>query len=105
MIVYREFWEARDRWYPTWGNGTTEDNALQVDYIRIYAATTTNSKNQDYNVGGRDGNYLWQANCTFDDFESSIIQSEPTDDESEPNRCVDACFNVSKDCNTFYTKK
>ena len=47
LINYREFWEARDEWYPTWKNGTSNDNALQVDYIRIYAATVTNERNRN----------------------------------------------------------
>ena len=94
----RKFWEARDDWYPTWKNGTTDDNALQVDYIRIYAATLTNERNEIYNVGGVGGRYLWQENCTFDD-------GDPVGKEkllSDFNQCGDFCFeNEMVGCNTF----
>ncbi|XP_077981940.1 beta-1,3-glucan-binding protein-like [Glandiceps talaboti] len=32
-IAPKEFWDAKDCWYPTW-NG--EDSALQVDYVRVW---------------------------------------------------------------------
>lgn len=32
----RKFWEKRRDWLPTW-NAQTEDNTLQVDYIRVYS--------------------------------------------------------------------
>ena len=32
----RKFWEAKDQWYPTWDNGTSENNAMQIDWIRVY---------------------------------------------------------------------
>ena len=37
-IIYaiRSFWEARNQWLPTW-NAATDDNAMQIDYIRVYA--------------------------------------------------------------------
>ena len=31
----RKFWESRSKWLPTW-NINTEDNAMQIDYIRVY---------------------------------------------------------------------
>jgi hypothetical protein len=31
----KTFWESRDKWLPTW-NAETEDNAMQIDYIRVY---------------------------------------------------------------------
>ena len=31
----RKFWEKVDEWLPTW-NTETEDNAMQVDYIRVW---------------------------------------------------------------------
>ncbi|XP_046456406.1 beta-1,3-glucan-binding protein-like [Daphnia pulex] len=31
-----KFWESRDKWLPTWNAGT-EDNSMQVDYIRVYS--------------------------------------------------------------------
>lgn len=31
----RAFWENRDKWLPTW-NAQTEDNALKVEYIRVW---------------------------------------------------------------------
>jgi hypothetical protein len=31
----KTFWESRDKWLPTW-NAATEDNSMQVDYIRVY---------------------------------------------------------------------
>ena len=43
FCLFREFWEARDKWYPTWNNGTTDENVLQVDYIRIYEAPPANA--------------------------------------------------------------
>ena len=33
----RKFWKAKNSWYPTW-NATTNENAMQVDYIRVYKA-------------------------------------------------------------------
>jgi beta-glucanase (GH16 family) len=33
----RPFWEARNNWLPTW-NASTENNALQIDYIRVYSS-------------------------------------------------------------------
>ena len=36
MIDFRPFWEAKDQWLPTW-NAATEDNAMQIDYIRVYS--------------------------------------------------------------------
>jgi len=41
------FWQKRDEWYPTW-NAHSEDNALQVDYIRVYDLDLSNT-----------GNYHW----------------------------------------------
>jgi len=35
-VQMRKFWEKKDEWYPTW-NAETEDNAMQVDYICVYA--------------------------------------------------------------------
>ena len=32
--AYRDFWEGRDQWLPTW---TGDDIAMQVDYVRVYA--------------------------------------------------------------------
>ncbi|KAF0306960.1 Beta-1,3-glucan-binding protein [Amphibalanus amphitrite] len=32
--AYRDFWEGRDQWLPSW-NG--DDTAMQVDYVRVYA--------------------------------------------------------------------
>jgi beta-glucanase (GH16 family) len=31
----RPFWEAKTDWLPTW-NAASEDNAMQVDYVRVY---------------------------------------------------------------------
>ena len=31
--AFRDFWEARDDWLPTW-NG--EDAAMKVDWVRVY---------------------------------------------------------------------
>jgi hypothetical protein len=31
-----KFWESRDKWLPT-GNAGTEDNSMQIDYIRVYS--------------------------------------------------------------------
>jgi beta-glucanase (GH16 family) len=36
-VQMRPFWENRGQWLPTWNAGT-EDNAMQVDYIRVYSA-------------------------------------------------------------------
>ena len=88
-----EFWEARGQWYPTWKNGTTDDNALQVDYIRLYAATVKNERNETYNVGGSRGQYLWQENCTFD--AGRIVNSR-----EGAETCGDNCWN-NKECSTF----
>ena len=35
-IQMKPFWESKNEWLPTW-NADTEDNAMQVDYIRVYA--------------------------------------------------------------------
>jgi len=43
----RDFWEAKDNWYPTW-DVESENNALQVDYVRVYALDMNNI-----------GNYHW----------------------------------------------
>jgi len=32
----RNFWEKKDKWLRTW-NGDNDDNALQIDYIRVYS--------------------------------------------------------------------
>lgn len=32
----KTFWEKRADWLPTW-NAATEDNTMQVDYIRVYS--------------------------------------------------------------------
>ena len=32
----KKFWNAKNSWLPTWNAGT-DDNAMQVDYIRVYA--------------------------------------------------------------------
>jgi len=36
--AFREFWDARNNWYPTWNpNGNQgEDAAMQIDYIRVW---------------------------------------------------------------------
>ena len=96
---YREFWEARDKWYPTWKNGKTDDNALQVDYIRVYAATIKNEQNETYNVGGVGGRYLWQKNCTFD--AGRIVGKKKLVDLIEGvTKCGDNCLS-NKECSTF----
>ena len=100
MYNYWEFWEARGQWYPTWKNGTTDDIALQVDYIRVYAATVTNEKGEFFNVGGVDGRYYWQENCTFDDVK--IVEEKRTLTNSDFNQCADFCFENEKvECDTF----
>ncbi|KAK4010861.1 hypothetical protein OUZ56_019989 [Daphnia magna] len=35
-VQMRPFWEKRMDWLPTW-NPETEDNAMRIDYIRVYA--------------------------------------------------------------------
>jgi hypothetical protein len=35
-VQMRPFWENREHWLPTW-NIETEDNAMRIDYIRVYA--------------------------------------------------------------------
>jgi len=30
------FWEAKSEWYDQTWNAQTEDNAMKVDYIRVY---------------------------------------------------------------------
>ena len=35
-VQMRPFWEERTNWLPTW-NIETEDNAMRIDYIRVYA--------------------------------------------------------------------
>ena len=35
-IQMKPFWEVKDQWLPTW-NATTEDNAMKIDYIRVYS--------------------------------------------------------------------
>jgi hypothetical protein len=42
-VQMRPFWENREHWLPTW-NIETEDNAMRIDYIRVYAL------NQDKNT-------------------------------------------------------
>ena len=37
----KQFWEAKDKWYPTWNNGKSEDSAMQVDWIRVYNLSIT----------------------------------------------------------------
>ena len=32
----RPFWEKRSEWLPTWNAGT-EQNAMAIDYIRVYS--------------------------------------------------------------------
>ena len=77
-------------WYPTWA----EDNELQVDYIRIYAATMVNNRSQTYNVG--DGNrYLWQQNCTV----KGELGEEPNPN-GDVNQCATTCLKNSE-CNIF----
>ena len=98
--LFREFWEARDKWYPTWNNGTTDDNALQVDYIRVYAATIKNEQNEIYNVGGVGVRYLWQENCTFDAGQTDIELEKFVDSMEGATNCGDNCLN-NKECNTF----
>ena len=96
IFIDREFWEAKDQWYKTW-NQTRDDNALQVDYIRVYAATATNSRNEIYNVGGQGkSRFLWLENCTFAGDE--II---PSKKRINPDVCGDDCF-IQTDCNAFY---
>ena len=31
-----QFWEARSRWYWTWGETEEENAAMMVDYIKVY---------------------------------------------------------------------
>ena len=99
-VAQREFWEARGQWYPTWQNGTTDDNALQVDYIRVYAATVTNEKGELFNVGGVDGRYYWQENCTFDDGEIVRLE-EVVNVKQRIEICADSCWNAKQECNIF----
>ena len=35
-VQMKPFWQARDQWLPTW-NASTDDNAMKVDYIRVYS--------------------------------------------------------------------
>jgi len=99
IFIDREFWEARNQWYKTW-NQTRDDNALQVDYIRVYAATATNSRNEIYNVGGQGSRFLWQKNCTFVSDEIKQISSNKWINR---DGCGDDC--LRKDCNAFYKEK
>lgn len=32
----RNFWEKKNKWFHTW-DGDSDNNALQVDYIRVYS--------------------------------------------------------------------
>lgn len=36
LLKLRPFWEAKNGQYPTW-NPSTEESAMQIDYIRVYA--------------------------------------------------------------------
>ena len=49
---------------------------MKVDYIRVYAATTTNSRNETFIVGD-EGRFLWQRNCDLlgNDFYKNSSQS------------------------------
>lgn len=60
------FWEGRDDWFPTW-NAQSDDNAMQVDYIRVY----------DFDPDAI-GNYYWYQE------ESNYVQSDPY--VYEPNK-------------------
>jgi len=54
------FWQKRNEWYATW-NAHSENNALQVDYIRVYDLDLSNT-----------GNYHWyqtdETNSINNDF-------------------------------------
>jgi hypothetical protein len=45
-VQMRPFWEKRTDWLPTWNNVETEDNAMRIDYIRVYAL------HEDHNFNG-----------------------------------------------------
>lgn len=35
--AFRDFWQGRSDWLPTWGLGVDDRSHLQVDYVRVYA--------------------------------------------------------------------
>lgn len=35
--AFRDFWQGRDQWLPSWGLGVDDRSHLQVDYVRVYA--------------------------------------------------------------------
>lgn len=35
--AFRDFWNGRNQWLPSWGLGVDDRSHLQVDYIRVYA--------------------------------------------------------------------
>ena len=35
------FYNSKGQWWPTWGNGLTEDNCLQIDSIKVWSFDTT----------------------------------------------------------------
>ena len=57
----RDFWEAKDNWYPTW-DVESENNALQVDYVRVYALDMNNI-----------GNYHWYQTDQSNDINWSHV--------------------------------